>query len=281
MLDLPTHPRLVIFDLDGVVYRGADPVPGVADAITRIAGAGVLTRFATNNSTADRDAYVTRLGEMGIATTRDAITTSTSATIAYLQRHEPTVRRILGVGENGLFAELRAAGFDAIDGDAAAARGYDGGPLTERFDAVVVGLDRDLRYHDVAAASQAVRDGARFIATNADERYPTAAGFLPGAGSGVAAIAVAAGVEPAIIGKPSAAMFTAILEAAGVAPGAAIVVGDNPAADIVAANRAGIASLLVLSGIADAASAAQLDGERAPSAVMASAADLPALLAGG
>lgn len=278
MSKLPFRVRLVIFDLDGVVYRGADPLPGVADAIATLEGAGIATRFATNNSTVDRNVYVERLGAMGIRTRRDAVVTSTSATVDHLALHAPQVHHLLAIGEAGLFEELRAAHFavtaagDAIPGD------YAGEPLAAAYEAVVVGLDRGVDYRAIAAATTAIRQGAAFIATNADERYPTATGFLPGAGSAVAAIETASGAAPLVIGKPQPAMFASILGAAGVPAGEALVVGDNPAADIVAARRAGIASLLVLTGVADAATAAGLDGERRPDHVTASAADLPRLL---
>ena len=130
----------------------------------------------------------------------------------------------------------------------------------------------------MAAAVTAVREGARFVATNADARYPTTAGFLPGAGSGVAAIRAATGVEPLVVGKPQPAMFEAILAADGIGPADALVVGDNPAADIVAARRAGIRSVLVLTGIADDERAAGLIGDERPDALLPGIADLPAWL---
>jgi 4-nitrophenyl phosphatase len=277
----PFGVRLVIFDLDGVVYRGAEPVPGVADAIATLEEAGIATRFATNNSTVDRDAYVTRLAEMGIRTRRDAVVTSTSATIEHIRIHAPHLRRVLAIGEAGLFDELRAAGFAVTAADDAVPADYDGGPLAATYDAVVVGLDRALDYRAIAAAATAIREGAAFIATNADERYPTASGFLPGAGSAVAALQVASGSAALVVGKPEPGMFTAIIAAAGLEADEALVVGDNPAADIVAARRAGIASVLVLTGVADAAMADALDGERRPDHVVASAAELPGLVTRG
>lgn len=278
MSTLPSPVRLVIFDLDGVVYRGADPLPGVAEAITSLERAGIAIRFATNNSTVDRDVYVARLGAMGVRTRRHAVVTSTSATVEHLALQAPQVRRLLAIGEAGLFEELRAARLAVTAAGDAIPAAYGGEPLAAAYDAVVVGLDRGIDYRAIAAATTAIRQGAAFIATNADERYPTATGFLPGAGSAVAAIEVASGATPLVIGKPQPAMFASILAAAGVPAEEALVVGDNPAADIVAARRAGIASLLVLTGVADAAIAAQLDGERRPDHVAPSAAELPHLL---
>jgi phosphoglycolate/pyridoxal phosphate phosphatase family enzyme len=268
MADLPDRVRLVIFDLDGVVYRGSEPVPGAPELVDFLHRSQAKVRFATNNSMATRAAYVGRLGEMGIRATADEIVTSTSATIDHLRGHAPEVRALLAVGADGMEAELRDAGFDVTMAGATAA-GADGGPLERAFDAVVVGLDPALDYGRLARAMAAVAGGARFIATNADARYPTPTGFLPGAGAIVAALSTATGVVPEVIGKPAPVMFTAIGEAAGVPASETVVVGDNPDADVAGAHRAGCAAILVLTGVADADTVGALDGERVPDAVAA------------
>ncbi len=277
MSGLPDRVRLVIFDLDGVVYRGTEPVPGAPELVDFLHGSGVAVRFATNNSTATRRAYADRLATMGIRAAADEIVTSTSATVEHLRRHAPEVRTVLAIGADGMQAELAEAGLDVTM--AAAVPGGDGGPLGRRFDAVVVGLDPAIDYARLATAMAAVAGGARLIATNADARYPTPAGFLPGAGAIVAAVSAATGVSPEVIGKPAPAMFRDTLEAAGVPPAECVVVGDNPDADVVGAHRAGCASILVLTGVADAASVGRLDGDRVPDAVAADPGEVRALLA--
>jgi 4-nitrophenyl phosphatase len=271
-------PRLVIFDLDGVIYRGRQPVQGAAALASALRRRGSLIRFATNNSMATRETYVARLVEMGIQTDLDEVVTSTSATIDHLRAHLPQLRRVLAVGAPGMLDELHAAGFEATAAADAVGAGYDGGPLPVAYDAVIAGLDPAFDYRRLAAASSALRAGAGFIATNADVLYPTSAGFLPGAGTIIAALRAASGVEPLIIGKPEPGIFLAILERAGVAPAQALAIGDNPDADMVAAHRAGIASILVLTGVADAATAALLSGERRPGRVAADPAEVAALL---
>lgn len=276
---LPPPVRLLIFDLDGVIYRGHRAVPGAPELVRDLQSRGLLVRYATNNSTATRTAYVERLAGLGIEASVQELVTSTSASIAYLQAHLPRVHRVLAVGAPGMLDELRQAGFYATAAADAAPDRYDGGPLAERYDAVIAGLDQEFDYHRLAAAASAIRDGARFIATNADLRYPTPHGFLPGAGAMVAAIQAAAGAEPPlVIGKPEPAMFLTALEETDVAAEEAVVVGDNPDADMVAATRAGIRSVLVLTGVTDAASAALLDGERRPDAIVAGPAELGRLL---
>jgi 4-nitrophenyl phosphatase len=263
---LPERVRLVIFDLDGVIYRGAEPVTGAPELVAWLHASGVAVRFATNNSTVARAGYVARLAEMGITTTEDEIVTSTTATIEHLQSHAPDVRRVLGVGAPGMEEELSEAGYEVTMAGELAATETSGAPISG-YDAVIVGLDPALDYGRLGAAMAAIAGGARFVATNADARYPTPAGFAPGAGATVAAIATATGVDPIVIGKPSPAMFRAIIEAAGVEAGECVVVGDNPEADIAGAHRAGCAAILVLTGVADRARAESLVGELEPDAI--------------
>lgn len=273
------RPRLVVFDLDGVVYRGRQAVPGAPQLIRWLRERGVAVRYATNNSMSSREAYVERLAGMGITATADEVVTSTSATIGYLRHHRPDVRTILAAGAPGMVEQLQRAGYEVTAAADAVPPGYDGSPLPTRFDAVVAGLDQEYDYRRVAAAATAVRSGSLFVATNADVRFPTPRGFLPGAGSLVAAIRAAAGnVEPLVVGKPGPAMFTEILEAAGIGPEEAVAVGDNPDADVVAARRTGIFSVLVLTGVTEARTVEQLAGDRRPDRVVAGPAELQGLL---
>ena len=266
MTALPPCVRLVIFDLDGVIYRGTDAVAGAPELVAWLHDREVLVRFATNNSMITRAGYVERLGAMGIATAAEEVVTSTSATVDHLARHAPDIRSVLAVGADGMRRELHDAGLEVtLAADATPA--LPGGPLGRRFDAVIVGLDPALDYASLSSAMAAVADGARLIATNADSRYPTPAGFLPGAGAIVAALAIATGVTPEVIGKPEPAMFRSVLDSTGVPGSECVVVGDNPDADVAGAHRAGCASILVLTGVADAIVAASLAGERLPNAV--------------
>jgi 4-nitrophenyl phosphatase len=272
------RPSLVICDLDGVVYRGHEPIAGATGLVAALRASGCQVRFATNNSMATRQTYVKRLAAQGIAATIDEIVTSTWATIQHLQAHEAGIRHLMALGADGMLSELRGAGFEAVPAASAAPADWYGAPLAERFDALIAGLDPAIDYRSLGIASAALRAGARFLATNADVRYPTPSGFVPGAGAIVAALQTTSGVEPLVIGKPEPAMFQAILESAGVAAADALVIGDNPDSDIVAAHRAGIPSLLVLTGIADARQSAALDGERRPDWVAADPKEAAVLL---
>ena len=260
------------------MYRGHEPIAGARELVAWLHAAGVAVRFATNNSMVTRAGYVERLGQMGIPTAVEEVVTSTSATVEHLRRHAPDVRSVLAIGADGMRTELGDAGLDVVMADAAAAE-RPGGPLGRRFDAVIVGLDPHVDYGRLSAAMSAVAAGARLIATNADARYPTAVGFLPGAGSILAALVTATGATPEIVGKPAPAMFTATIEASAIAASEAVVVGDNPDADVVGAHRAGCAAILVLTGVADASAAAALEGERLPEAIADGPDEVRALLA--
>jgi HAD superfamily hydrolase (TIGR01450 family) len=271
-------PRLVIFDLDGVVYRGSEPVPGAAALVGALRAAGTAVRFATNNSMATRSAYAERLAGQGIAAVPEEIVTSTWATITHLRIHEPALRRVLALGADGMLAELRGAGYDATHAGDAAGPEWNGEPLAAAYEALIAGLDPDVTYRTLGIAAAAIRAGARFVATNADLRYPVPGGLMPGAGAIVAALQATTGQPPLVIGKPEPAMFQAILEADGVPPREALVIGDNPDADVPAARRAGIPVVLVLTGVTDAVAAAALDGERRPDWVAADPGEVAALL---
>ena len=279
MADLPNRVRLVIFDLDGVIYRGAEAVRGAPELVAWLHDVGVPVRFATNNSMVTRDAYVERLGAIGIATDVEEIVTSTSATVDHLAQHAPGVRSVLTIGADGMRRELETAGLEVTAAADVHPR-LPGGPLDRHFDAVVVGLDPSVSYDSLSSAMAAVADGARLIATNADSRYPTPAGFLPGAGAIVAALATATGVTPEVIGKPEPAMFRSIIEACGLPAADCVVIGDNPEADVAGAHRAGCASILVLTGVADSSTVASLAGERRPDAVAAGPSEVRRLLEG-
>ena len=227
---------------------------------------------------ATRTAYAERLAGHGIAASADEIVTSTWATITHLRQHEPAVRRLLALGADGMLAELRDAGYEANYAGDAAGPDWNGAPLPNGYDAVVVGLDPNVTYRTLGIAAAAIRAGARFVATNADLRYPTPGGLMPGAGAIVAALQATTGQPPLVIGKPEPAMFRAILEADRISPADALVIGDNADADVPAARRAGIPVVLVLTGVTDATAAATLDGERKPDWVAADPAEVAALL---
>src|SRR3954452_10845473 len=226
---------LLLVDLDGVVYRGADPVPGVAAVLAARAAGGDDVVYVTNNSMHYRLDYVARLSAMGAPIGEERGVSSARATALYITKHEPSVRRVLVVGAGGLERELRDVGLDVVTAGHAATRmsqeGIDGVTAAGSPQAVVTGLDPGLTYLRLAAAADCIRAGATFIATNRDPVYPTERGLRPGAGAVAAALEATTGVVPLSIGKPEPHLFELAAEAVGRSPKDAIVIGDGIATD--------------------------------------------------
>lgn len=271
---------LLLVDLDGVVYRGVTPVPGMAALLAARQAAGDTVIYVTNNSRWHRDEYRARLESMGVPVRQDRILTAARATALVLT--EDGARPLTMVfGGPGLARELRAVGLRTV---APTERGLAAGP-----EAVAVGVDFSLTYKRLSTTAEAVRRGARFVATNRDPIYPSAEALWAGAGSMVSAVAVAAGREPDIVvGKPQPRLFRTAAESVGEEPARAIVIGDSLYSDIAAANAIGARSVLMLTGVttraqADISMAAPVGtGPLAisrPTAVAADASELAAVLA--
>jgi HAD superfamily hydrolase (TIGR01450 family) len=273
---------LLLVDLDGVVYRGAEPVPGVAAVLAdRVAG-GDRVVYVTNNSMHHRADYVVRLTAMGAPVSADTVVSSSRAAALHIVRQEPAIRRAMAFGASGLERELRDVGLEVVTAAGAATAmtrdGSDGVAAAGAPDAVVVGLDPALTYLRLAAAADCIRAGARFIATNRDPVYPTERGLRPGAGSVVAALEATTGVRPLTIGKPEPHLFTIALAAVDATPAEAVVIGDGPTTDIAGARAIGARSILMLTGITSRAAADALDEATRPDTIAADADELAAAL---
>jgi glycerol-1-phosphatase len=277
-------PLLLLVDLDGVVYRGADPVPGIAALLTTRVAAGDDVVYVTNNSMHYRADYVSRLTELGAPVSADRVVSAPRATALHLRDHEPGVHRVLTVGASGLDRELRDVGLDVVTAAYAAERmaheGLDGVAAAGRPDAVVAGVDPQLTYLRIAAAADCVRAGALFIATNRDPVYPTERWLRPGAGSVIAAIEVASGSKALVIGKPEPLLMEEAARAAGRDPREAIVIGDVIDTDLVAARAVGARMILMLTGVTTRDVAEAIPDADRPLAVVADAAELARVLEG-
>jgi 4-nitrophenyl phosphatase len=269
---------LLLVDLDGVVYRGSEPVPGVAAVLAARAAAGDDVVYVTNNSMWYHADYVTRLESMGAPVTADRVVSSARATALYLLGVEPKTRLALVVGGPGLMHELRDVGIEVMPSAGAAQRwsanGRDAAAATGGVDTVVVGLDLEFTYGKLAVAAEAVRAGARFVATNRDPIYPLEHGVMPGAGSIVAAIETASRVTPVSIGKPGPLLLEVAARAVGRDVAEAVMIGDSLITDVPAARAVGARSVLMLTGISTRAQAAALAAADQPTEVAADAQEL-------
>ncbi|MDQ3654641.1 MAG: HAD-IIA family hydrolase [Chloroflexota bacterium] len=231
--------KAFIFDMDGVLYRGRAPLPGVADLFNALTLRGVPFLLATNNSMATPASYVLRMAEMGVEVDEARIQTSATVTRDYLLGEIEPRARIVIVGMPALAEQIfTGTSFQPVTDDA-----------DSPVDAVVVGLDLEFTYAKLRRASDAVRGGAKYVATNADATLPHETGMQPGAGSIVAAISTASGRLPIVVGKPETLMMLKGIEQLGVQPEEAVMVGDRLDTDILSGNRAGLKTALVLTGV--------------------------------
>lgn len=216
-----------VLDLDGVVWLADEPIPGAAEAVARLRAAGEHVVFCTNNSSETVAAQHDKLGRMGIDAD-DAIVTSAQAAVRLIEPGE----RVLVCAGAGVWEAVEARGAEPVrDGVA---------------DVVIVGMHRDFDYQRLHAASAAVLEGARLVATNDDRTYPTPTGPVPGAGALAAAVAYVAGVTPVVAGKPHAPMVELVRSIAG---DEGTMVGDRPETDGAFARALGYRFALVLTGV--------------------------------
>jgi glycerol 3-phosphatase-2 len=224
----------LLIDLDGVVYRGEEPVPGAAEAIDALRQAGARLVFLTNNSSRTPEHVAEKLSRLGVRAGRSEILTSALATAAMLRSEAEPPRTAYVIGQRGIREALEGIGVRLVDGTA--------GPV----DAVVVGWDSTVDYDRLKTGALLVQRGARLIGTNPDGSYPAPDGLWPGAGALLAAVVATTGVEPTVVGKPAAPMFEAAASVAGAAH--PLVVGDRLDTDVSGAAALGWDSMLVLSG---------------------------------
>lgn len=227
----------MIIDLDGVLWRGEEPLGPLAQWFQRLEALGLHWVFATNNATRTVEAYLEKFRRLGLPRVRpEQVVNSILATVEALRERWPQGARVYIIGEAGLYQGLAQAGF----------------PHTEDWtqaQAVVVGLDRQLTYDKLARATLALRRGAWFVGTNPDRSFPTPQGLQPGAGAILAALEAASDVRPTIMGKPAPYLFRVALQRLGTRPETTLVVGDRLETDILGGQRAGCPTALVLSGV--------------------------------
>jgi HAD superfamily hydrolase (TIGR01457 family) len=227
--------KLLIFDLDGVIYRGNTLLPGAKETIQELRNRGKYIAFLTNNSTQTRYQYKKKLSRLGIKTNISEIFTSAWGTARFLKNKG--ARKAFVIGEEGLKKELRWAGIEVTF-------------LPQNdVDFVVVGLDRRFNYKKLCNAFEAVKKGAKFIATNMDYTFPLEDKIVPGGGAIVASLRWALNMEPVIIGKPSLFLLELIINHYGVNKEQSVIVGDRLDTDIEMGKRAGMKTVLVLTGI--------------------------------
>ncbi len=244
------HIRNLIIDMDGVLWHGNRAMPNIGRCLADLQSLGINVVLASNNSTKTLAQLQDKLERMHIDLSSEQLLTSADATGNYLKRHYQDAKTAYVVGEDGLFEAVARAGFDTITPEAISHIATENPEdLPTAADFVVGGLTRNLTFELVAMAGLLVRAGVPFIATNADASFPSERGQLPGAGAVMAIIETASGVTPVVVGKPEPIIFQEALERLGADATNTAMIGDRLETDILGAQRAGLTSILVLSGV--------------------------------
>ena len=231
----------VIFDMDGVLYRGSLPIDGAKDVIGFLREREIPFALLTNNSTRTPKMYREKLLSMGIDIPEERIVTSGLATRLYMGKHfKPG--KVFVIGGKGLHEEIKGLGWDVVSLEEVRNGHW------REVEYVVVGLDPSLTYEKLKYATLAIRNGATFIATNPDTTFPGEEGIYPGAGSIVAALRASTDREPLIIGKPNDPVYEVVKEKLG-GVHEIWMVGDRLDTDIVLAKRFGMKAIMVLTGV--------------------------------
>jgi NagD protein len=223
--------RALLIDIDGVVLQDDRPLPGAGELVAWLLGSGRPFLFLTNYSSQTPAELAHRLGTAGIEVPPEHVYTSAMATAEFLVKQAGTRRRAYVVGEGALVHALYQAGFTLSETDA---------------DFVVLGETRAYNFDMIQRASQLVKKGARFIATNPDVAGPQG---RPSCGAFAAPIERITGKAPFYVGKPSAFMMRAALRHMQAHSEDAWMVGDNMDTDIIAGVQTGMVTVLVLSGV--------------------------------
>ena len=249
--DVPLAERhdIALVDLDGVAYRGRDPIAHAADGLTGARALGMDVVFVTNNASREPGSVAAQLTGLGIACEAEDVMTAAQAAAAVLAERLEPGSRVLVVGGAGLVTAVREVGLQVVDS-------ADASPV-----AVVQGYAPDVGWRQMAEAAYAIEAGAWFVASNLDRTLPTERGFAPGNGALVAAVQMATGVDPVSAGKPEPTLYRLAAQRRGA--NRPLIVGDRLDTDLAGARAAAWPGLHVLTGVSTARDAVlAVPGER-------------------
>lgn len=224
--------RGFLIDMDGVIYRGSQVIPGAVEFVNHLRTNDIPFRFLTNNSQRTRRDVATKVQRMGFDVTDEHIFTCAMATARFLASQKPGGTCYV-IGEGGLLQALHTNGYAIVDHDP---------------DYVVVGEGRTFTFEMMEAAVNMILNGAKLIATNLDPNCPTPKGTRPGCGAIVAMLESATGVKAFSVGKPSPIMMRAARVELGLRTNAVTMIGDTMETDILGGVQMGYHTVLVLTG---------------------------------
>lgn len=226
----------VVIDIDGVLRRGGQPLPGVKEFFEVLRKRELRLILATNNSTASPHSIQALMASMNVSIQPEEMIGTAQATAAYLQESYPRGTKMILLGEEALYEAIRAAGFVTVDD-----------PL--EAEVAVSGFNREMDYMLLTHVAIALQNGADFIGTNPDKSFPLEKWIAPGNGAILAALEATTGITPAIIGKPEPHLYIQCLHRMNTMPERTLALGDRLDTDILGGQRAGMPTALVLTGI--------------------------------
>jgi HAD superfamily hydrolase (TIGR01450 family) len=250
----------LLADLDGVIYEGKHAINGAVPSITELQARGVSVGYVTNNSSRKPETIAEQLAGYGVRAAGNEVISSGLTAVELLATKIPAGSKVLVVGGEGLRTFVADAGFIVVE------------LSDEKPAAVVQGFAPDVSWRNLAEASYAIANGAIWVATNNDWTLPQEKGVAPGNGTLVSAVHTAVGQFPEIAGKPEPAIYSAALKRFN--KSAAIFVGDRLETDILGANRAGVDSAVVLTGIASRKDVLAAQVDERPKFILETLADL-------
>lgn len=227
--------RGLVLDMDGVLWHGNKPLPGLDRFAQLVQRCELKYVLATNNPSKSPDEFARKAIRMGFPVQPNQVITAGTATIDYMHRSYPTGTRIYTVCSDVLREQLDQAGFVLA---------------RDNVEAVVVSMDPEISYEKLKRGTLLIRGGAKFIATNPDPFYPSDEGFLPGSGTLVEAFAASTARRPVVMGKPEPFMYKLASTRMGLKPSEIVCVGDRLDTDVLGGLGAGMKTILVLSGVA-------------------------------
>ncbi|GAP20983.1 HAD-IIA family hydrolase [Leptolinea tardivitalis] len=226
--------RGLILDMDGVLYRGNEPVGDLPALFRGIQEKGLRVIMATNNAVRNSTEHLEKMKSFGVDLEPWQVINSIQVVVELLKRKFPKGGPVYCVVSTSTMAAIEEAGYYNDEKNA---------------QAVVVGLDRNVTYEKLETATILVRSGLPYIGTNPDASFPTPRGQLPGAGAIIASVTTASGVQPLFAGKPEPAMYEISMERLGSTPETTLAIGDRLDTDILGGYRAGCRTGLVMSGV--------------------------------
>ncbi|PIO24272.1 Glycerol-3-phosphate phosphatase [Aquarana catesbeiana] len=244
----------VLFDCDGVLWRGDEAVPGASELVNGLKGSGKRVFYLTNNSTKTRAMYADKLGRLGFSAEPGEVFGTAYCTALYLRDTARLRGKVFLIGGGALSQELEAAGIPHLGQGADPVTGgmKDWAALSRdpEVRAVVVGFDEHFSYMKVTRALHYLQDpDCLFIATNTDTRLPLEGGqTIPGTGCLVRAVETAAHRKAQVIGKPNSFLYDCVVKECGLDPSRTVMVGDRLDTDIQMGSTCGIRTLLTLTG---------------------------------